>query len=64
MGRSDAKKLIESFGGNLSDSVSKKTDIVFVGEDPGSKYDKAKELGIRIYNDEKVTELINKLKGE
>jgi DNA ligase (NAD+) len=48
MGRSDAKKLIESFGGSLSDSVSKKTDILILGENPGSKYDKAKALGIYI----------------
>ena len=52
MGRSDAKKLIESFGGNLSDSVSKKTDILILGENPGSKYDKAKSLGIYIMNEE------------
>ncbi len=58
------KEVLESYGAIVVESVSKKTDIVFVGEDPGSKYDKAKELGIRIYNDEKVTELINKLKGE
>lgn len=52
MGRSEAKKLIESFGGNLSDSVSKKTDILILGENPGSKYDKAKSLGIYIMNEE------------
>ena len=52
MGRSDAKKLIESFGGNLSDSVSKKTDILILGENPGSKYDKAKSLGIYIMDEE------------
>ena len=59
MGRSDAKKLIESFGGALSESVSKKTDIVIVGENPGSKYDKAKSLGIYIMNEE---EFLNKIK--
>ena len=48
MGRADAKKLIESFGGALSESVSKKTDILILGENPGSKYDKAKALGIYI----------------
>jgi len=58
------KEVLESYGAIVVENVSKKTDIVFVGEDPGSKYDKAKELGIKIYNDEKVTELINKLKGE
>ena len=58
------KELLESYGGIVVESVSKKTDIVFVGEAPGSKYDKAKELGIKIYDDEKVTKLVNKLKGE
>ena len=48
MGRTEAKKLIESFGGALSESVSKKTDILILGENPGSKYDKAKALGIYI----------------
>ncbi|MBQ9124366.1 MAG: NAD-dependent DNA ligase LigA [Acholeplasmatales bacterium] len=48
MGRTEAKKLIEGFGGALSDSVSKKTDILILGANPGSKYDKAKKLGIYI----------------
>ena len=48
MGRAEAKKLIEGFGGALSDSVSKKTDILILGANPGSKYDKAKALGIYI----------------
>ncbi|MDE5715685.1 MAG: NAD-dependent DNA ligase LigA, partial [Anaeroplasmataceae bacterium] len=45
MGRTDAKKLIESFGGSLSESVSSKTDILILGLNPGSKYEKAKKLG-------------------
>lgn len=52
MGRSEAKKLIEASGGALSDSVSKKTDILILGENPGSKYDKAKALGIYIMDEE------------
>ena len=52
MGRTEAKKLIESFGGSLSESVSKKTDCLILGENPGSKYDKAKELGIYIMEEE------------
>ena len=52
MGRTEAKKIIESLGGSLSDSVSKKTDILLLGENPGSKYDKAKSLGIYIMNEE------------
>ncbi len=59
MGRNEAKALIESFGGVLSESVSKKTDIVIVGENPGSKYDKAKALGIYIMNEEEFIKKIN-----
>ncbi len=58
MGRSEAKKLIESFGGQLSESVSKKTDILILGENPGSKYDKAKELGIYIMEEPEFLEKI------
>ena len=58
MGRSDAKKLIESFGGSLSESVSKKTDILILGENPGSKYDKAKALGIYIMEENEFLEKI------
>lgn len=59
MGRTEAKKLIESFGGTLSDSVSKKTDILILGENPGSKYDKAKQLGVYIMPAE---EFLSKIK--
>ncbi len=48
MGRTEAKSLIESFGGSLSESVSKNTDILILGSNPGSKYEKAKKLGIYI----------------
>ena len=56
MGRSEAKALIESFGGSLSESVSKKTDILILGENPGSKYDKAKSLGIYIMEEAEFLE--------
>ncbi|RIA75852.1 DNA ligase (NAD+) [Anaeroplasma bactoclasticum] len=58
MGRDEAKKLIESFGGALSESVSKKTDILILGENPGSKYDKAKALGIYIMEEKEFLEKI------
>lgn len=48
MGRTEAKSIIESFGGSLSESVSKNTDILILGSNPGSKYEKAKKLGIYI----------------
>ena len=58
MGRTEAKKLIEGFGGALSESVSKKTDILILGENPGSKYDKAKALGIYIMEEPEFLEKI------
>lgn len=46
--RNEIKDMIEKMGGKVAGSVSKKTDYVIVGENPGSKYDKAIELGIKI----------------
>ena len=57
-GRSEAKKIIEHLGGKTIDSVSKKTDIVLVGENPGSKLDKAQALGIEIMNEDEFIEKI------
>ncbi len=57
--RTEAKKIIESFGGNLSESVSSKTDLLILGDNPGSKYDKAKKLGIYIMEEK---EFLNKIK--
>jgi DNA ligase (NAD+) len=50
--REEAKEIIESRGGKTSGSVSKKTDVVLAGTDPGSKYDKAVELGVTIWSEE------------
>ena len=52
MGRKEAQDLITSLGGKNTSSVSKKTDIVIVGEEAGSKYDKALNLGITIWTEE------------
>ncbi len=60
--RSKAKELIENLGGKVTGSVSKKTDYVVVGKDPGSKYTKALELGVKILNEEQFEELILKAK--
>lgn len=46
--RSEAEEAVRAAGGKTSGSVSRKTDFVVVGEDPGSKYDKARELGVTI----------------
>ena len=58
--RNDAKNKIEELGGNVSGSVSKKTDFVIVGENPGSKYDNAVKLGITIWNEQEFLEKIEK----
>lgn len=50
--RDEVKEKIEHFGGKTSGSVSKKTDVVIVGDNPGSKYDKAVKLGVTIWNEE------------
>jgi DNA ligase (NAD+) len=57
--RAKAKEIIESYGGKVSGSVSKKTDYVLVGKDPGSKFDKAKTLGIKIINEDDFESLIS-----
>lgn len=48
MNREQVKETLEALGAKVSGSVSKKTDYVIVGSDPGSKYDKAMDLGLAI----------------
>ena len=59
--RDEIEKIIENYGGSCSGSVSKKTNVVIVGDSPGSKYQKALNLGIEIWNEEKILEVINNL---
>ncbi len=56
--RQQIHELILSLGGNVGTSVSKKTDYLICGADPGSKLDKAKELGIKIISEEEFLEMI------
>ncbi len=56
--REEAGELVQQHGGKISGSVSKKTDYVVVGADPGSKYDKAKELGVTILTEAEFEKLI------
>lgn len=57
--RDEAKEKIESLGGKTVDSVSKKTSVVIVGANPGSKYRKAQDLGIEIWTEEEFKEKLN-----
>ncbi len=58
MSRDEAKQKIKEYGGKVSSSVSKNTDYVITGSDPGSKYDDAKRLGVPILDEEGFVELI------
>jgi DNA ligase (NAD+) len=60
MSRDQAKALIEAAGGKVASSVSKKTDYLLAGADPGSKFTKAQELGVTILDLEGLLELLNK----
>jgi DNA ligase (NAD+) len=57
--REDAEALVASHGGKAGSSVSKKTNYVVVGADPGSKYDKAKSLGVPILDEAQFDKLIS-----
>jgi len=59
MSRDEAKDKVELLGGKTSSSVSKKTSVVIVGENPGSKYDKAKELNIEVWDEDKFLSMLN-----
>lgn len=61
MSRDEIKSLIESYGGKAIDSVSKKTDVVIVGEAPGSKATKARDLGIEVWDESRFKEIVDSL---
>lgn len=57
LSRDEAKSFIESRGGKVTDSVSKKTNYLVLGENPGSKFDKAKSLGVKIIGEAELKKL-------
>ncbi len=59
--RSEAKKLIESSGGKVNNSISSKVDYVVVGEDAGSKLEKAQELQLKIITESELLTIINNI---
>ncbi|MEB6549822.1 NAD-dependent DNA ligase LigA [Heyndrickxia sporothermodurans] len=58
--RNEAKEKLEALGASVTGSVSKKTDLVIAGADAGSKLTKANELGIEVWDEEKMLEEINR----
>jgi DNA ligase (NAD+) len=58
MTREEATEKIEALGGHVTGSVSKKTDYVLAGAEPGSKFDKAKELGVRIIDETELQKML------
>ncbi|WP_201353544.1 NAD-dependent DNA ligase LigA [Hydrogenimonas urashimensis] len=62
--RGEIKAMLEHLGAKVSGSVSKKTDYVIYGEDPGSKYDKAKQLGVELMPEERMWELVEDVENQ
>lgn len=62
LARTDIKERVETMGGKVTGSVSKNTDFVIVGENPGSKYQKAVELDITIIDEARLKEILGGLK--
>jgi DNA ligase (NAD+) len=56
--REEAEELVRSLGGHPSSSVSKQTDYVVAGTEPGSKYDKAQKLGVKVLNEAEFDKII------
>ncbi len=58
MSRDDAKEKINALGGKVSGSVSKNTSYVVAGSDPGSKYDNAQKLGVKILDEKEFLKIL------
>jgi DNA ligase (NAD+) len=61
MTREEAKEKIRLLGGEISETVSKKTNYVILGKDPGSKFEKAKQLGLKMLNEQEFLKLLKSL---
>ena len=64
MTRSQAKELVKRLGGRVLSTVGRKTDYVVVGENPGSKYRKALELGVNVIDEKKFLEMVQEAQRE
>ena len=60
MSRHEAEELVKNEGGSVSNSVSKKVNYVVVGKNPGSKFEKAKKIGVKIIDEEEFLKLVGK----
>jgi len=59
MTREEAQALVRKYGGHPGSSVSKKTDYVVAGKEPGSKYEKAKSLGVKVLSEKEFLKMLN-----
>jgi len=57
--REEAKEKIKELGGRVSESVSRKTNFLIIGKDPGTKYEKAKKLGVKIVEEKDFLKMLN-----
>jgi DNA ligase (NAD+) len=60
MSRDEARDALKEAGAKVVDSVSKKTDMVIVGDNPGSKYDKAVQLGVETIDEKQLLRLLGR----
>jgi len=58
MARGEAKEIVKSLGGKANNSLSKKTDYLVVGKDPGSKLKKAEKLGVKTITEEEFLKMV------